>query len=142
MFYEKKLIDNIEAVFRKHMHQMHSKTKAHMLYNIICIDEKCLFKGKVHDIFVEKVLSGKFADIFKSWRIFQAIDSTREGIVNYSGIHSLRDALREDNPIEKSNTITDKNRNKRKRRRVFLLPSSYKIKKCVKDLEEYAKKII
>ena len=121
---------------------MHSKTKAHMLYNIICMDEKCLFKGKVHDIFVENVLTGKFKDFFKPWRILQTIDSTSGGTVNYSGIDSLRDALCEDNPTEESNTITDKNRNKRKRHHVFLLPSSYKIKKCVKDLEKYAKKII
>ena len=45
---------------------MYSKTKSHMLYNVICNDDKCLFKGKVHDIFIENVLNGKFANIFKS----------------------------------------------------------------------------
>ena len=75
------------------MYRMHSKTKAHMLYNIICMDEKCLFKGKVNDIFVENLLSDKFADIFKPWRILQAIDSTSGGTIIYSGIDSLRYAL-------------------------------------------------
>ena len=32
---EQKLIDDIEAVFRKHMYRMHTKTKAKMLYNVI-----------------------------------------------------------------------------------------------------------
>ena len=90
---EKKLIKDIEAVFQKHMYRMHGKTKAHMLYNIICNDDECLFKGKVHDVFVDNVLTGKFKDFFKPWRILQTIDSTSGGTVNYSGIDSLRDAL-------------------------------------------------
>ena len=121
------------------MYRIQSKTKAHMLYNIICMDEKCLFKGKVYDVFVENVLTGKFKDFFKPRRILQTIDSTSGGTVNYSGIDSLRDALRDDNPLEEGNTITNKKGKTRKRRDVLLLPSSYKIKECAKDLEEYAK---
>ena len=40
---EQKLIDDIEAVFWKHMFKMHTKTKAKMLYNIICQEQKSVF---------------------------------------------------------------------------------------------------
>ena len=117
---------------------MHTSTKAQMLYNL-CNTSDGLFKGKVRPVIVNNVLSGKFADIFKPWRVLQAINSTSGGTVNFSGIDSLRDSLSEDNPTEESDITTDKNGNKRKRHRTFLLPSSYKLKEFSKQLEEYIK---
>ena len=137
---EQKLIDDIEAVFRKHMYRMHTKTKAKMLYNVICQEQKGVFQGKVHDIFVENVLNGDFGSIFKPWRILQAIDSTNGGTVNYSGIDCLRDALRDDNPLEDGNYSFDSNGKRKKKRRTLFLPSSFKIKQCAYQLEDYAKK--
>ena len=107
-------MDDIEAVLRKHMFKMHNKTKAQMLYNIICENNKGLFKGKIHEIMIKNVLEGKFTNIFKPWRILQALDLTSGGTVNYSGIDSLRDALRDDNPLEEGDTITDCNRKQEK----------------------------
>lgn len=100
-----------------------------------------MFQGKVHTIFVENVLSSNFRYIFKPWIILQAIDSTNWGTVNYSGIDSLRDALRNNKPLENSNFSFYSNGNIKKRC-TFLLPSSFKIKNCVYELENYAKKII
>ena len=128
---EKKIVQDIECIFKKHMYKMHTSTKAQILYNL-CNTSDGLFKGKVCQAMVNNVLTGKFADIFKPWRVLQAINSTSGGTVNFSGIDSLRDALREDNPTEESNTIIDKKGNKRKRRRTFLLPSSFKFKECSK----------
>ena len=122
------------------MFKMHTKTKAKMLYNVICQEQKGVFQGKVHDIFVENVLNGDFGSIFKPWRILQAIDSTNGGTINYSGIDCLRDSLREDNPLEDGNYSFDSNGKPKKKRRTLFLPSSFKIKQCAYQLEDYAKK--
>ena len=123
------------------MYQMHNKTKAQILYNIIFQDQKGVFQGKVHDIFVENVLSGDFGSIFKPWRVLQAIDWTNGGTINYSGIDSLRDSLWDENPLEDGNFSFDSNSNQKKRC-TFLIPSSFKIKECAYELENYAKNII
>ena len=71
--------------------------------------------------------------------IFQSIDSTSGYTVNFLGIDSLRDALRYDNPIEEGHFHFDKNRKVRKRKKALLLPYSNLLKKCSKELEDYAK---
>lgn len=111
------------------MYKIHTSTKAQMLCNL-CNTSDGLFKGKVRQVKVNNVLSRKFIDIFKPWRVLQVIDSTSGDTFNFSGIDSLRDSLRKDNPIEENEIITDENRNKRKRRRPFLLPFSCKLKEC------------
>ena len=58
---------------------------------------------------INNILTGKFADIFKPWRILQSIDSASGGTVNFSGIDSLRDALRYNNPTEEGHFHIDKN---------------------------------
>lgn len=135
---QQKLIDDIEAVFKKHMFKMHHKTKALMLYNIICENDKGLFNGKIRELLIKNILEGNFTDIFKPWRILQALDSTSGGTVNYSGIESLRDALRDDNPLPEGDTIIDRKGKRRKKRRKFLLPSEFTIRQCAYALEKYA----
>ena len=105
---EEKLVQDLERVFKKHRYKIHTCAKAQMLYNL-CNKSDSLFNGKVRQVMINNVLTGKFADIFKLQRILQSINSTSSGTENLLGIDSLRDALRYDNLTEEGHFHIDKN---------------------------------
>ena len=89
-----------------------------MLYNL-CNKSDSLFNGKVCQVMINNVLTSKFANIFKPWRILQSIDSISGGTVNFSGIDSLRDALIYDNPTEEGHFYIDKKGKHIKKEKIF-----------------------
>ena len=69
-------------------------TKIKVLINLLK-DQEGVLQGKVYDIIKEEIIISNFIELFTPWQILQAIYETGSGSLNYTGVDTLRDAIKQ-----------------------------------------------